>query len=192
MTLNLITLATVKAQLGISNSEQDIQISAMLPIVSADVRRILNTQFDSYSTAVYASGSTDLNTYAPGVSDYRKSYGDPTSLKMGCVVTGENIQDDTYIVSQNPDTGVYTMSQEATGSGDYVYPTINVSQWPTISKMIAYRISKATQSTAGEKTITSKSIGGVSVSYGDGEINKKWNYPQTLIDDLGFPYAEVG
>ena len=192
MTLNLITLATIKSQLGITATTYDSSLTAMIPIVSADVRRILNTQYDNYSTAVYTSGSTDLNTYAPGVTDYRKSYGTPLSLKMGDVVTGENIPDDTYIISQNPDTGVYTMNQSATGAGDYVYPTVNISQWPTISKMVFYRVSKSNTTSVGEKSAISKSVGGLSVNYGNSEINKRWNYPQTLIDDLGVPFAEVG
>lgn len=192
MKLNLITLATVKKYLGITDSAQDTALSLQIPVVSADVRRILNNRFDNYSMAVYTSGSTDLNTYAPGVTDFRKSYGISVPLNMGDVVTGANIPDDTYIVSQDPDTGIYTMSQESTGAGDYIYPSINIAQWPTIAKMVAYRVSKNTQASAGEKNVVSKSIGGISVNYGQSEINKQWNYPQTLIDDLGVSYSEVG
>ena len=164
----------------------------MIPIVSADVRRILNTEYNCYSAATYSAGSANLNVYAPGVTDYRKSYGEAVELNMGDVVTGENIPGDTYIVSMDPDAGLYVMNQAATGAGDYIYPTVNIAQWPTISKMIAYRISKNTLASAGEKNVVSKSVGPLNVNYGQSEINKRWNYPQLLIDDLGVPFSEVG
>jgi hypothetical protein len=192
MKLNLVTLETVKSQLGISVDTQDAELTAMIPIVSADVRRILNCQFDDYTPASYSSGSAELDVYNNS-TEYKKYLGQNIQpLKMGLVVEGENIPDDTYIISEDPDTGVYTMSAEATGSGDYVYPTITVSQWPTIAKMIYYRASKQTTSSAADETVQSRSVGPLSVNYGAGQINKRWNYPQALIDDLGVPNVEVG
>jgi hypothetical protein len=164
----------------------------MIPIVSADVRRILNCQFDDYTPASYSSGSAELDVYNNS-TEYKKYLGQNIQpLKMGLVIEGENIPDDTYVISEDPDNGVYTMSAEATGSGDYVYPTITVSQWPTIAKMIYYRVSKQTTSSAADETVQSRSVGPLSVNYGAGQINKRWNYPQALIDDLGVPNVEVG
>jgi hypothetical protein len=192
MKLNLISLSTVKTHLGISGTDQDSAITAMIPIVSADVRRILNCQFDDYTSASYVSGSAELDVYN-NATEYKKYLGQNIQpLKMGLVIEGENIPDDTYIISEDPDTGVYTMSAEATGSGDYVYPTITVSQWPTIAKMIYYRVSKQTTASAADETVQSRSVGPLSVNYGATQINKRWNYPQTLIDDLGVPFMEVG
>ncbi len=52
MQLNLITLATVKTQLGIGDGTYDAEITAMIPIVSNDVRRILNTNYNDYISAL--------------------------------------------------------------------------------------------------------------------------------------------
>lgn len=192
MTLNLISLSMVKTQLGITGPTYDAQLTAMIPIVSADVRRILNCEYDDYTPAEYTTGSAILDTYNISAANYKKHIGRAVPLEMGRVVTGENIPDDTYIISSDPDTGNYTMSTNATGSGDYIYPTITISQWPTISKMVQYRINKVTTTDAGDDNFVSKSVGPLNVNLGQSAINKRWNYPQKLIDDLGVPFAEVG
>ena len=192
MTLNLIGLATVKEQLGISDPTHDASLTAMIPIVSADVRRILQNNFDYYTPAEYAAGSDELDIFKAAPVAYKKILGGYVSpLKMGLVVTGSGIPVDTYITAEDPETGVYTMSNNATEAGIYVYTTITIAQWPTISKMIWYKVSKQTTASASEETVQSKSFGPLSVNFGSGQINKRWNYPQALIDDLGFPYAGV-
>jgi hypothetical protein len=190
--LNLISLSIVKSQLGLVDTTYDSQITAMIPIVSADVRRILNCEYNDYSPATYTNGSTELDVYNQSATSYKKYIGRSVPLSMGQVVTGENIPDDTYIISVDPDTGNYTMSAEATGSGDYIYPTITISQWPTISKMIMYRIAKTISTDSGDDNFVSRSVGPLNINLGQSAINKRWNYPQKLIDDLGIPYTEVG
>jgi len=178
MELNLISIETVKAQLDISTLDYDAKITALIPIVSADVRRILNNKYDRTFSAAYEIGESGLESL----------YGIP----MGTVVSGEGIPSDTYITQFDYSTLVYEMSANATISGTSINPTINISQWPTISKMIFYRMNNMTISNASQDNVISKSIGGVSVSYGNSQINKRWNYPQLLIDDLGIPFSEVG
>ena len=181
MQLNLITLATVKLHLGLTSSTYDGQINAMIPIVSGDVRRILNNNFDRY---VQATITDDATTLTFGVDNfYSYEYFRPP-LPMGQVVYSPSIPADTYLSSYDPDTGIYTMSAAATADGDYVYPTLNVSQWPAVSKMIWYRISTQTTTDAGTRAVASESFGPVSKTYADSEINRKWNYPQLLIDSL--------
>ena len=188
MKLNLIGLDTVKAELGLVAITYDTQITAMIPKVSADVRRILNTDYSTYFAADFDSsantiGLYDLDNYLGGVQNV---------LSMGLVLNHPNLPDDIYIVSYDPDTDLYTLSDTPTGSGEYVYPTVNIAMWSAISKMIWYRIQKSTITAASEKGVKSKSIGSVSVTYTDAEVNKQWDYPQILIDDLGIPFSEVG
>jgi len=178
MKLNLISLATVKTHLGIGYDIFDAQITAMIPIVSSDVKRILNTNFDKYILSI----STEDSDY---IELNRK-------CNLGQVIQGIGIPDDTYLTDFNPVTEIYTMSATATSDGTYIYPTILISQFPTISKMIFYRISTTSLSDATKKIISSISYGSVSKTFADAEINKKYNYPQTLIDDLGKSYACVG
>ena len=180
MTLNLITIANVKIELGLAVTTYDAQITAMIPRVSADVRRILNTNYDTYISA-------DFDTSADTIS--------LTTLdlfNMGQVLQNDNLPDDIYIQSYDPDTDLYTLSDTPTGEGDYVYPTVLIAQWAAISKMIWYRIQKSTITAAMAVQAKSRSIGPTSITYSDAEINKKYNYPQILIDDLGVPFSEVG
>lgn len=176
-TLNLITLSTVKTQLGITDNTQDSDISAMIPIVSADVRKIMNCQFDRVIPAEYTEASTDLEAV----------YG----LPLGQVVYGEGLTADNYITGFDTTNLIYTLSEAATADGTDINLTLNISQWPSVSKMIAYRISTASSTDTGQ-AVKSKSVSPLSVTYTDAEINKLWNYPQKLIDDLGSGFVEVG
>ncbi len=175
--LNLITLDTVKTQLGISDTAQDTAITAMIPIVSADVRKILNCQFDRIFVAEYTDTETTLEAL----------YG----LPLGQVVYGDGLTADQYITGFNTTTLVYSLSSAATEDGIDINPTLNISQWPSVSKMIAYRIDTQTSSDTAQ-SVKSRSVAPLSVTFTDAEVNKQWNYPQKLIDDLGQPFVEVG
>lgn len=178
MKLNLITLETVKQQLGISVTTYDDQINAMIPIVSADVRRILNTNYSDYESVTITSGSAEFITN--------------TEYIMGQVLSGTGIPDDTYILSYDINTATYTMSANATAAGTLIYPTVLIAQWPTISKMIFYKIDKQDISSATDQQLKSVAYGPVKKEFSDSEINKKYDYPQIYIDDLGTPFARVG
>ncbi len=176
-TLNLITLDTVKAQLSISDTTQDADITAMIPIVSADVRKILNCAFNRIYVAEYTDTETTLEAL----------YG----LPLGQVVYGVGLTADQYITGFDTTNLVYSLSSAATADGTDINTTVNVSQWPTISKMIAYRLSTQTSDDI-EANIKSQSVAPLSITFADAEINKQWNYPQKLIDDLGVGNIEVG
>lgn len=190
MILNLITLDTVKSQLGLSDTTYDASITAMIPIVSSDIRRILNCSYAKYVSASFSSADNSLTIS----SGYSYSYYINTYLglfEMGQVVYHPNIPQDTYISSYDPTTGKYTLSETPTGSGEYIYPTVKLSMFPAISKMIWYKTTKQNTTTSIAKGIQSESYGPVSITYTESEINKQYDYPQTLIDDLGIPYAGV-
>ena len=178
MKINLITLATVKTQLGISDSSYDANITAMIPIVSTDIRRILNCEFDEYVTVTTTSGSAD---FISGIA-----------FKMGQVLSGTGITDDTYIQSYDASTGTYTMNAAATADGTFFYPTVLIAQWPAISKMIFYKIGKQTTTSATGQQLHSVRYGNVSKTFADNEINKQYDYPKIYINDLGVPFARIG
>lgn len=191
MKLDLITLATVKTQLGITGTDDDTSISAMIPIVSSDVRRILNNNFDHYIVAAFSSSAATIDIDY-NVTHRYDPYRGVESLPVGQVVYHPNIPDDTYIESYNPLTGLYTLSATPTDSGDYIYPTLTIAQWSAVSKMIWYRIGKLVKTDVNDSKVNSESYGPVSKSYAESEINRRWNYPQSLIDDLGPRLAKVG
>lgn len=192
MILNLITKTTVKTQLGLTDTTYDDDITAAIPIVSSDVRRILNQDYEKYVLAVFDSSAATIDFGV--VRQQRENIYDskPISYSLGQVVYHPNIPEDTYLQSFDPSNGLYTLSNTPTDSGDYVYPTVLLGQWPTISKMIWYRIGATGTSDVNSENLKSVSYGPVSKTYADSEINKQWNYPQKLIDDLGTPYARVG
>lgn len=192
MNLNLITRATVKTQLGITTSDYDSKIDAMIPVVSADVRRITGNEFNRYCLAVFSSSADTIDFGLVSLMRELDPRAMEPMLNLGTVLTHDHLPADTYLESYNPVTNLFTLSATPTGTGDYVYPTVNISQWPAISKMIFYRITKQTTASASEVNYQSISYGPVSKSFAQSEINKKWNYPQILIDDLGPLYAEVG
>jgi len=191
MILNLISLANIKTQLGIASgtTTYDAAITALIPIVSSDIRRILNSSFDDYVSASFVSGST---TIAISTKKFYTEVLTKPPYELGQVVYHPYIPVDTYLSSYNPLTGYYTLSATTTGDGDYINPTIKLSMFPTISKMIWYKYSKQNYTDSIARGISSESYGPVSITYSDKEINRQFDYPQVLIDDLGTPFCRVG
>jgi hypothetical protein len=191
--LNLISLATVKTQLGLTVTTYDATLTALIPIVSADVRRILNTEYNKYYACSFSSSSTliDLSLYT-----YRKyeQYSGiaETQINIGTVLYNANLPDDTYVSEFDPLTGLFTLSATPTGVGSYVYPSISIAQWPVISKMIWYKYSKMNTKSASARGVSSESLGDLSITYSPSEINAQWDYPSVLLDDLGKPNARIG
>jgi len=186
--LNLITLATVKTQLGITNVASDVAITNMIPIVSSDIRRILNMQYGEYLSCTVTVGSNQVL-----ISDIISVYNNPATLAVGTVIQSTAFAPDTYITNYDPTTGYYTASSVAIADATILYPTVDISQWMSISKMIWYKVSKQTTvGVAKERGISSESYGPISLSYSNKDTNNKWNYPSSLISDLSTPYASVG
>lgn len=179
MQINLMTVSLIKSLLSISTTEYDTQIALQLPLVSMDVRKYLNKNFQKWFYASYAAGGNTIQITHP-------------TLDIGTVLQGTGIPDDTYITSYDPDTDLYTVSNAFTDTEDYIYPTISINQWSAISRMVMYKIDKMSIASATEKGIVSKRIDSVSYTYTDEEINKEFGYPQKLLDELGPRYARVG
>lgn len=188
MNINLISLSNIKTQLGITTSTGDAAITNMIPIVSADIRRILNTQFNEYLSCAVSVGSNQVL-----ISDMICAYGNQATLSVGTVIQSTAFAEDTYVTAYDPTTGYYTMSSVAIADATILYPTINICMQPTIAKMVYYKVSKqTTNGIAKERGISSEAYGPISLSYSKKDINNKWNYPSALISDLSTPYASVG
>jgi len=167
--LNLMSLEKVKALLGIVGTDHDAELEMFIPIVSADVRRILNDPMDRWTAGKVASGKDILKTTA--------------QLALGAVLYSPNLKADTYVKSVKSDG--YILSAKATDDVDEFVATITIAQWQAIARMVFYRAGNAQPVVAGDK-VQSKAIGPVSVSYSL-DVNRRWNYPQELLDDLGYP-----
>ncbi len=201
--MNLITTDTLKTLLGITSTEYDSTFELMIPIVSADVRRILNNQFNETVDCDITSGSNvieniyDVNALYDSFGnekrfakhDYLEDVKLNNGLDIGRVIVSDCFEDETYIVAYDEYNAKVTVSSEATADGDELITSVSIAQFPTIAKMVWYKISQM-NSNAINSEVSSKSMGSVSVTYAT-NINKKWNYPQQLINDLGTPLAKV-
>lgn len=194
MIINLITLNTVKSQLGLSASTYDAAITAMIPIVSNDIRRILNQNYDTRYVARFDStGATiDFGISIGGFYNPPYDTGSNSIFALGQVVYSPYIAEDTYLTAFNPDTGLFTLSNTPTDQGTWIYPTLQISQWPAVSKMIWYKTTVNNVKAAVSQKRQSMTIGPLSKTYAQSEINSKYDYPQSLIDDLGTPNVRIG
>ncbi len=200
--MNLITTDMCKAMLGVNSTDYDDLITLYLPIVSADVRRILNNQFNEKTYCDVTEGSDvieniyDENALSGYVSELSffenhisRDIGLNNGIEIGRVLQSDALEDGTYITAYDEEYAQVTISQPAIGNADYVRTGVTISMYPTIAKMIMYKISQT--NTKVSEQIASKTMSVVSVSY-DTNINKRWNYPQQLINDLGAPLQKVG
>jgi hypothetical protein len=177
----MISLSKVKELLGITTTTYDTQITALLPVVKADVKRILNHNFHERIWATIVEGESDF-VYAERPLD--------NSIEFGRVIEGTGIPDDTYITDYDSDEDVAYCNNSFNDSTDRIYTSISIAQWQAIAKMVWFRIQGT--STKVKENLSAKSIGDVSVTFDTTRMNKLYGYPQSIIDDLGTPYQRVG
>lgn len=182
----MITLTQVKSYLGITGTTYDAQISLMIPIVESDVRRILNHNFHEKIYAVITSGSADITLYS--------EYGIPLRpldhpIEVGRVIDSVCYSEGTYVTAYDEDTRVATLSTNAIADGTYLYTSIDIGMWFTLSKMVWFKISKLNTNNDWEK-VQSKTMGVVSVTFAT-NIDQRTGYPADLIKDLGSPFQRI-
>ena len=169
----MITSAQVKTELGITATTWDTEIASRIPIVEADIRDICNYSFRERVYCRIADGETVGNLF-----DLQRP------VLIGTILEGTGITAGTTITDYDVRDGEITISAVTTAAITEVIFTISVNLIPYIAQMVWYRVSKMSVNAPGEKSIKSKRIGQVSVTYGDGEINKQYDYPERLISAL--------
>lgn len=201
--MNLITIDTLKTLLSITSTEYDSIFGIMIPMVSSDVRRILHNNFNEPVDCTITSGSNIIediynvnSAYGslPNESRFSKFSYDKNiklnnGLDIGRIIVSDSFADETYITDYDEYNDQITVSSEATSDGTSLITSIDLGLLPTIAKMIWFRVN-GVNSNKVQNEVKSKSMGVVSVSY-ETSINKKWNYPQQLINDLGTPIMRV-
>jgi hypothetical protein len=197
----MITLATVKTLLNITTTDYDAQLTMLIPMVENDVRRILNNQFNEKVDCEFESGSTTITNIWNLKSTYNERYFQYATgvqrlinpIEIGRILTHPNIPNETYIIDYDELDGIVTLSQETTGEGIYVIPSVTYGMLIPIAKMLGFKLSGMSVSFKntcyGE--IASKTIGPVSISYVQ-HVDKKWGYPIDILRDLGTPVQRVG
>lgn len=192
----MITLATIKTLLNITTTDYDAQLVLLLPMVEADVRRILNNQFNERVDCEFENGSTTITNLWNLRSSQTGSYFQYASSKLtnpieiGRILQHPNIPEETYITAYDEENGIATISQATTGDGDYVISSITYGMLIPIAKMAGFKMGGMTTNVCGGE-LASKSMLGVSVSYVQ-HIDKRWGYPMDILRDLGTPIQRVG
>ena len=197
----MITLVTIKTLLNIPTTDYDAQLTMLIPMVENDVRRILNNQFNEKVDCEFESGSTTITNIWNLKSTYNERYFQYATgvqrlinpIEIGRILTHPNIPNETYIIDYDELDGIVTLSQETTGEGIYVIPSVTYGMLIPIAKMLGFKLSGMSVSFKntcyGE--IASKTIGPVSISYVQ-HVDKKWGYPIDILRDLGTPVQRVG
>jgi len=174
----MISEAKVKELLGLTDYIYDNDITLLLPLVKADVRRIMNHNYKERTlTTITAGATTFLATY--------NNFDHP--FIYGRVLEGTGVAPDTYVLDYDEQFYRVTVNNAFTASTDRIYNSISISQWMAIARMVWWRIQKVRGNVA-DIQVASKSMGPVSITYDTGKMNKTYGYPQVIIDDLGTPY----
>jgi len=180
----MISLETVKTFLGLTDSTYDAQITAMIPIAEAKYREIAGSDFNNYCAASYYSGDTTIQLGGGFNFETPNMDSGVYVLGFGDIVTGTGIPDETYITAIDKINGQITLSDTLTDSGAAIYGTTNISYRPVVSGLIWYLIGQQSTTAQDEKTVTSKSVGPLSLTYADGEVNSMYGVPQKIVDAI--------
>ena len=180
----MISLATVKVFLGLTDGTYDAEITAMIPIAEAKYREIAGSDFNNYFPASYYSSETTIQLGAGFNFDTPNMDSPVYVMRFGDIVTGNGIPDETYITAIDKLNGQITLSDTTTDTGAAVYVTTNISYRPVISELIWYLIGRQDTTAIDEKGVDSKSYGPVSLKYAKGETNTYYGVPQKIVDAI--------
>ena len=192
----MLKLETVKTLLNITTTDYDASLTLLLPMVEADVRRILNNQFNERVDCEFESGSTTISNLWNLRSAQTDRYYPYTPsrltnpIEIGRILQHPNIPEETYISAYDEENGIATISQATTGAGDYVITSITYGMLIPIAKMVGFKLNGMSRQVC-DGELASKSMGTVSVSYVQ-HVDKKWGYPMDILRDLGTPIQRVG
>lgn len=195
----MISLATVKTFLGISDTTYDAAITAMIPIAEAKYREISGYDFNWMIYVQFESGE---NTFEVGCVDYAVKFGDAFlsgepakdsslwQLRYGDIIEGTGIPAETYITAIDTFENTVTVSANFTADSDRMRVTTNISYRPIMSQLIWYMISQQSTTAIDTKDLKSKKVGPLSVTFADDEINSSFGVPMKIVNSI-LKYAGI-
>lgn len=190
-----LTLEIVKNELGISpgDTTYDAQITERLPFAEAKFRQVANYDFNSVVTMFYDSGSDEIRVWKGPNSnvDY---------LRYGDIILSADHPDGTYVIQnyripqynyQSDEGGIYydlKVSNNATddsdGYGSDVVVCYNISNYAVLSQIVWFMIGEQDTSKVGEAGLRAKSVGPLSVTYSDGDMNQRFGLPNKIVQQI--------
>jgi len=205
----IITLAQVKTALGITTTDHDAAITAVLPLVDAKVKEITRRNWTLQLKATI-DGTTNAEIRTVGTDPFLDAYPATSRsvgvnwsvdsvhehLHAGDSITGDGIPDDTFITdvysirrtvggkTYAAPSVVLSNAATATGSVDVVVG-FNRAYFPTVAKLAWWMIGdQATDTPAG--SVASKSLGDISVSYSTAgaDLDGRFGVPSWAVRGL--------
>ena len=180
----IITLAQVKAQLGLTDTTYDTQISAKIPIIDAKVKAICQNEFNQQ---FYATTKTGSNLITGLITQPIKD------LSTGQIITGDGIPDGAYITdiykgysTTELSTPSIRLSEAATATATvYIYAGFNIAYHDVVSKGIWWMID-GTSTKINDTAFKSRSVGPLSISRSDkdNKIDGKSGMPAWFVKAL--------
>ena len=196
----IIDLATVKTYLGISATTYDILISLYIPDVDAIVKDytgltfsddfVCNTTNTSPIVTVQSIERTSfvnvLNPLQSSILFYRTSLKVSDYFKVGDYVTGSGLPSGATIIDIDDEDQTITLSGNctATASGVACVKGFNRGYNRVVSQMVWYFVNTNNTSVNSDIGVKSKTIGPVTTTFADSNINAKYGLPQSLLDAL--------
>lgn len=209
--MKVITLAKTKELLGITDTSLDTEITRYIPIIDAKVKQMTGNRYNMQiiadttvdSKVLPISGITNVtggiqnNWVMDDIGEY---------IQIGSLIEGDNIAADTYVdefhyelssdIESNAFRGVptITLSANATATEASIVATlgINIGLQPTIAKGIAWLITQESITAPTVGGVSSKSIGTISISYGDSQAKIDGRYGMPLWFVKAFPVYHSG
>ena len=174
-----VTKERVKIEIDISstNTTYDADITATIPKAEARYRTVANFNFSTQFITTYASGDNTftLSTHSDSLAN---------DLNYGDLIDGVGVPDETYITDIDTINGIITVSEDFTDSGTTLILCQNIEYWPVISALVWYMMSKQSTTSILTTNIKSKSVGPLSITYDNSNINRRYGIPESIVQSI--------
>ena len=184
-----LTLAIVKEQLGIDNTDSDAAITAKIPEAEAKFRQVANYDFNYVFCPIYDTASDTIKVYRGPNSEI-------DHIKYGDIILSAGHPQGTYVtqnfkIPQNDVNGLYyelKVSQDSTAAsssiGTETILCYNISHYAVLSQLVWFMIGEQSTSKVGKPGVKSKKAGPISTTYSDGDMNQIHGLPNKIMRQI--------
>jgi hypothetical protein len=183
-----LTLSIVKNELGITATTWDTEITERIPFAEAKFRQVAGYQFNYIALVWYTSGKADIRVYI-------EPNGELDFFNYGDIVLSADFADGTHVlqnykIPSTSDAGFYDikLSSNATddsdANGSEMVVSYNISNYSVLSQIVWYMIDQQSTDEVLKKSVQSKRMGPVSITYGPGDINQKFGLPNKIVQQI--------
>lgn len=169
----MLELSEFKQYLQISDTSLDSEFAVYEPVVAELIEKITGIRFAQSYTITTTEGS-NIAISATEVYD--------DDVYAGASITCANFPSNTKLWDWTAESITFDKKATVGGSVSLVVAPIPEALKIIAAKMVLWDINNSTTSTANQGSVSSKSMGVLSVSYDKGNsIDSKYGYPRSLI-----------